>query len=140
MVDEAKQLTLFRPGPGRDLTDVRYESEIAGLAMQCEYDSDGFVDVDVDVDFTFSRGPAADDTPGQFEYFVAITDPDGKIIAKRVFPLAPEFPELVLRIGVTEQLHQRIFLAPGKDASAHRIFIGFQLSRAQLEELRARRR
>ncbi|MFQ5958244.1 MAG: hypothetical protein ACE5LF_02635, partial [Alphaproteobacteria bacterium] len=137
---EAKKVTLFRSGPGRDLTDVRFEGDIANLVPSCEYDNDGFVDVDVAIEMVFSRGPAAEGDIGSYEYFVAITDPTDNIIAKRVFPMDVEFPSSALRVGVIEEVTQRIFFTPEPDASQHRIFVGFQLSREQLDYLRSRRR
>lgn len=136
---EAKKVTLYRSGPGRDLTDVRFQGDIANLVPSCDYDDDGFVDVDVDVEMVFSRGPAAQGDVGSYVYFVAITDPADNIIAKREFPIDVEFPSAALRVGVIEEVTQRIFFAPGSDASGHRIFIGFQLTREQLDDLRSRR-
>jgi len=140
MVDEARTVTLYREGPGRDLTDVRYEGAITGLSPVCEYDlEEGVVTVDLDVRLAFSRGPAADKNVGEFPYFVAIADPKDRVIAKRVFTVAPEFPTGIMRIGVVEQLTQEIRYKPAADASAFRIFVGFQLTRAQLEEKRRQR-
>lgn len=133
VLGDAQKVTIFRPGPGRDLTDVRFEGGIAALTPTCEYDDDGFVDTDVAIDMSFQRGPAAEVNVGHYEYFIAITDGSDEIIAKRVFPIDVEFPEGARRVTVTEQVSQRIYFAPGDDGSRHRIFVGFQLTREQLE-------
>lgn len=139
VVGDAQKLTQFRPGLGRDLTDVQFEIEIVGLAPVCEYDENGYVDADVAINMSVVRGPAAEGKPGHYEYFVAITNPNDEIIAKRVFPVDVEFPEAILRVGVTEEITQRIAYAPEPDASRHRIFVGFQLTRDQLDYVRSRR-
>jgi len=140
LVDEAREVTLYRDGPGRDLTDVRYQGAIAGFSSKCEYDlEEGRVDVDLDLQLAFSRGPAAREGDGRFDYFVAITDDADKVIAKRVFSVTPEFPPGVTRVGVTEELTQEIRYRPAKSASGHKIFVGFQLTREQLAEKRRQR-
>ena len=140
LVDEARAVTLYRPGPGRDLTDVRYRGAISGFTSKCEYNLDeGLVDVDLDLKLVFTRGPAAHEGDGRFDYFVAITDDADKVIAKRVFTVTPEFPTGVTRVGVTEKLTQEISYRPAKSASGNKIFVGFQLTRDQLAEKRRQR-
>ncbi len=137
LVEEAREVTLYRDGPGRDLTDVRYQGAIAGFSSTCDYDLDaGRVTVDLDIQLAFSRGPAAREGEGRFDYFVAITDPNDKVIAKRVFSVTPEFPTGITRVGVTEALTQEIPYRPAKSASGYKIFVGFQLTREQLAEKR----
>ena len=141
MLGDATEVTEFRPGPGRDLTDVRFEGEIAGLESDCDYDEDGFVDVEVAVNLALSRGPAAEGNVGHYEYFVAIADPSDTIITKQSFPLDVEFPGAALRVEVQEEVRiERIVFAPAADASRFRVFVGFQLTRDQLDYLRRRRR
>jgi hypothetical protein len=138
VVGDAQRLTQFREGLGRDLTDVRFEAEITGLEPVCKYDENGIVKSDVAISMSVVRGPAAESNVSHYEYFVAITNPEGEIIAKRVFPVDVAFPEAILRVGVTEEITQRIAYAPEPDASRHRIFVGFQLTRDQLDYVRSR--
>ena len=140
MLDEAARVTLFRPGPARDLTDVRFEGIIARAAAGCEYDPSGLVVVDATIDMVFSRGPAADGDIGRFTYFVAITDPNQSVVARREFSLDVEFPGEAKRVQAREQVTQRFDFAPAGDASRHRIFVGFQLTREQLDYERKLRR
>ncbi len=139
VVGDTQKVTQFRPGPGRDLTDIQFEGQIAGLLPDCDYDEDGFVDAGIVISMAFVRGPAAEGNLGRYEYFVAIADAAGEIIAKRVFAIAVEFPEAILRVGATEEITQRIYYAPEPDAGEHRIFVGFQLTQEQLDYIRSRR-
>ncbi len=34
-MDQAKKVTFYLPGPGRDLTDVTFEVEMRDLAYEC---------------------------------------------------------------------------------------------------------
>ena len=138
VVAEAEEVSQFRPGPGRDLTDIQFEAKITGLKSGCEYHEEGFVDVGANIVIALSRGPAAEGDVGHFEYFVAITDPRGTIIAKRVFALDLEFPGGAPRGAIADDVTQRIFFAPFADASLYRVLIGFQLTRDQIDYLRRR--
>ena len=137
---DAAKLVDCRPGPGRDLTDVRLEAAISGVRSDCEYDEDGFVDVDLDVAIDLTRGPALEGKAARAEYFVVITDPEEKVVAKRVFVLDVEFPGAAMRARTIQELTQRIHYLPEPSAAAYRIFVGFQLTRDQLDYLRARKR
>ncbi len=140
VIADAATLVEFRPGPGRDLTDVRLEAAISGVRSDCVYDEDGFVDVDLDVAIDLTRGPALEGKAARAEYFVVITDPEEKVVAKRVFVLDVEFPGAALRARTIQELTQRIHYLPEPSAAAYRIFVGFQLTRDQLDYLRARKR
>ena len=136
VLSEAAEMIEFRPGPGRDLTDELYRGEILGMSSTCEYDDDGYVDSDVLLTVGLTRGPAAEGNTGRFTYFVAITNPDDKVIAKQVFPVEVEYPGFGPRVAVQEEVGQRIHYAPNADARLYRIFIGFQLTQDQLDYLR----
>ena len=139
VLGEAAEMVEFRPGPGRDLTDVLYTGEVVGISSACEYDEDGYVDSEVLLTVALTRGPAAEGNIGRFTYFVAIADPDEKIIAKKVFPVEVEYPGFGPRVAVQEEIGQRIYYAPNADARFYRVFVGFQLTRDQLEFLRRSR-
>jgi hypothetical protein len=133
MLGDAQQVTVFLPGPGRDLTDVLSEGEITDVRSVCEYDDDGYVDVEVAIAMVLSRGPAMEDDTGRFEYFVAVTDPEDRILAKEIFDIDVGFPAALMRVAVTEEVSQRIFFRNRPDASGHRVIVGFQLTREQIE-------
>ncbi len=139
VLSEAAEMVEFRPGPGRDLTDVLYTGEVVGMSSTCEYDNDGYVDSDVLLTVALTRGPAAEGNIGRFTYFIAITNPADKIIAKQVFPVEVEYPGFGPRVAVQEEVSQRIHYAPNADARYYRIIIGFQLTQDQLEFLRRSR-
>ena len=63
IMDQAKQVTLYRPGLGRDLTDVAYQVDIRDLAYECDYDFNEIgnrVTVGLNILFVAERGPAAE--------------------------------------------------------------------------------
>ena len=137
---DAQSMTAFRPGPGRDLTDVLYEGAIVAVAGSCGYGDAGRVDVDVDVRLDLAIGPAAKDQEGHWQYFIVVADPERKLVAKRVFPVDLKFEQAVFRTTIIEEVSTQIAHAPWPDASEFRIFVGFQLTREQLDYLRSRKR
>jgi hypothetical protein len=58
-------LTKFKPGEGRDISDVEYQAEIVSFEGTCKFDDDG-VEAVMDVDMMISGGPAVQ--PGDVEF------------------------------------------------------------------------
>ena len=135
----AERITQFLPGPGRDLTDIEFEGTIAKVRTDCDYDRNGFVEVSATIDMVFSRGPASRGDSGRFEYFVAISGPGDEIIDKQNFVLDVPFTDGAMRVAAREEITQEFSHDPDADARRYRIFIGFQLTREQLDYQRARR-
>lgn len=134
---DASSLTKFRPGPGRDLTDVEYEAEIQGYTGGCKYDDKGAV-IDLQVIFSVKRGPADTDRKADFSYFVAIPlyypSPD----AKAEFATTVTFPEGQNYVRYTDE--EVVMRVPVKDKdviSKYEIYIGFQESPEELDRNRA---
>lgn len=142
IVNDTAELTAFRPGPGRDLTDVVLDARLDRFDGTCETDLEddrsGQVDVDLQLFFEATRGPADQSREGRFDYFVAIAERGGAILAKKVFETEFEFEGNRNRIGIVEELTQEIPLRPGKLGDDFDIFVGFQLTPEQLEYNRAR--
>jgi len=143
IVKDTAELTAFRPGPGRDLTDVVLDARIDRFDGECETDLEsdrsGRVNVDLQLIFEATRGPANETREGKFSYYVAIGDRGGAILAKKVFDTSFEFAGNRNRIGGAEELTQEIPLKPGDLGDDFDIFVGFQLSPEQLAYNRAKR-
>ncbi len=144
IVKDTADLTTFRPGPGRDLTDVVIDARLARFDGSCETDLErdqsGRVNVDLQLLFEIERGPANQDREGQFRYCVAIAERDGgAILAKKVFATEFEFEDSRRRIGGIEELIQEIPLQPGELGEDFEIYVGFQLTPEQLQYNRAKR-
>ena len=142
IVKDTSELTSFRSGPGRDLTDVALDARIDRFDGECETDLErdrsGTVNVDLQLIFEAVRGPANDTKVGSFSYFVAIANRNGDILAKKVFETEFEFEGNRTRVGGVEELTQEIPLRAGELGEDFDIFIGFQLSPEQLKYNRAK--
>jgi len=142
-MDQAKRVTLYRPGAGRDLTDVTFEVAIRDIAFECDYDFDGdtgdSVEVRFNILFVAERGPAAEDSRIEVPYFAAVTNANRRILGKKKFTVALEFEGNAVRSQVVEELAHTIPFPPGADGSSYKSFIGLQLTPGQLKDLRRER-
>jgi hypothetical protein len=141
LLADASEATIFRDGPGRDLSDVVAQVRIADIAVACSHDRQG-VRVDLQVAIGAERGPANRAGRHEADYFVALVDPEGNVLRRDSFRVAFVWPENRMRVGVVEDLEPRLVNVPRERAPAYRIWVGLQLNEEQLARNRsgARRR
>ncbi len=147
VLPDAKDIVKFRPGQGRDLIDILYESELTNLSQSCVYDIDentgeGTLTVEIGVFIDIARGPANRDRKAEFAYFIVITDQSKKVLNKQRFPVKVAFPGNLSRLTWADDPDApAIVLIPlkgGKIGRDFNIFVGFQLSPEELEFNRRR--
>lgn len=128
IVRDLKSTTQFRPGAGRDASDVVARGEIVDYAGNCEYGKDG-VTVNLDLLLAAEKGPAMTGNQASFKYFVAVARPEENTpAAKEVFETPLVFPAGEARTAVKEQLTPHIPLPPDTNAKGWSVLIGFQLT------------
>ena len=138
VLKDAERKIVYRPGPGRDITDVVFEATLPRINIACKYDDTG-VSVDTAVTIIGARGPADTTRRAEVRYFVAVLDPGNQILAKREFQTTLQFPVNVDRGATTEELVQRIPVGKNVSAANFSIIVGFQLTREELEATRKAR-
>ena len=126
------ELVRFLPGPGRDVTDVVFRSRLLNYRGACEVDEDK-VEVELVVSFETERGPANRDDKARFEYFVAIPQFHPLAAGKRRFAVAVDFEKGRNRARYRDEVTVAIPLQPGQASREFEIFIGHQLSAAELD-------
>jgi hypothetical protein len=136
IVQELAEVTKFRPGEGRDLTDVVLEGRVATFRGFCETDIDDGKPVEVTVElqlvFDVSRGPANTDRKGSFRYFVALNDSADKPVQKHIFDAEVEFAGNRNRIAPFEELTLTVPLREGENGADYTVYVGFQLTSDEL--------
>lgn len=135
LADTAK-FTRFKPGTGRDLTDVILQGEITGYTGSCKYDKDDKkLTVTLQVQMTFTRGPAAADNDAHIEYFIAVPaffpKPEAKQVLGVQFAFAP--PADHVRITDNEVQVELPVKDFAKDLPNREIYVGFQLPPEELD-------
>jgi hypothetical protein len=139
---DAATFTRFRPGEGRDLTDVVLEGEVTGYSGACTYDKEKKqLTLTLQVKIDLIRGPAATSLTLPLEYFIAIPSFFPKPEAKRVLPLNVIFPSVGDRVHIVDNEVDIVLPAKdlAKDVEKDVVYIGFQLSQSELEYNRQRR-
>ena len=137
VLKDAQRLVKFKPGGGNDLSALLHEVRLVGIRAKCKYHSDE-VEVEMALTINARRGPADTTRKAPARYFVAIMDPRGRVIAKRIFDVTLTFPVNIDSGGITDNLVQRIPIAKGETAARHTIIAGFQLTAQELEMSRRR--
>jgi hypothetical protein len=137
VLNELSELTRFRPGPGRDLTDVELEARFAGLSFGCRYEKTA-VSVEFDLEIEARRGPALAAPKAEFQYFAAVTNPAGEIVSKETFDADIEFKGNTTRVVLGDELIQRIPLVDTSTAPNWSILIGLQLTDEQRDWIKRR--
>lgn len=129
---DAGEMTVFRDGPGRDLTDVVAQARIADLIIDCKPQRRS-VTVDLQVAIAAERGPANQSGKQDVEYFVAVVGPQGEVLARQSFRMNFEWPENRMRVGRVDELEPQIPLSAPERAPEYQIWVGLQLTEDQLE-------
>lgn len=143
ILQDAQKLTRFKPGPGRDITDIQFEAEIIDFRGGCDVDEDDDVwevDVELLVLISVERGPANKGRDIEFEYFVVLPGFEGKPGGKRIFPVKGEFEEGRTRLLYQDSVELNIPLNNPNDAGKTEIVFGFQLTPDELKFNRSRQR
>lgn len=139
--DATARLTQFKDGGTESITDVSYQAEIVSFDGTCRFNDDG-VEVVMDIDMVISGGPAVE--PGEVDlyYFVAIPRFYPQAVGKKVFSLSYRIPGGGARQDRITESNVRIFI-PLEDkltAAGYDIYLGFQLTDAQLRYNRTQSR
>ncbi len=132
ILGDAERITKFKSGTGRDLIDKMFEAEIRNLNTACKH-RPGRLIVDMSFELVAERFPAAKSREGDFNYFIAVTDRSGRVLAKETFNSRIAFPANRRRAGTVEETEQSIPLQAQATGAEFEILVGFQLSAKQLE-------
>lgn len=136
ILGDADKLIKFRPGPGRDLTDVEFEAEITGYKGGCKYDSKG-AEVDLQVSFTVKRGPGNAGSTADFSYFAAVPYFYPSAEAKGEFPVTVSFPSGTNYVKYTDgEVLMRIPVKDKDVIDKYEVYLGFQTTPEELERNR----
>ena len=139
LLADAAHLTVYRDGPGRDLTDIRFEADLGRISGECVYRKRNTqVTVEMKLTIVAKRGPADRDRLADLGYFVAILDAQANVLARQEFQSQIEFPLDQAQVGTLEELEQVIPLKKDQPGSDFDVLVGFRLTPEQLQRNRTR--
>ena len=134
VLEDASKLVRFKGGT--EAKDIELAAEIVKYRGSCRYDKDEKVmEVALRVSIDAFAGPATVDGPQRAEYFVAIPAFSGNPAGKQLFPVT---------LNVSSKDSKGTHLTDGdisisfpikdvKKLEAYEIFVGFQLTPAELD-------
>ena len=138
ILDDARELTRFKPGPGRDITDILFQAEIVNFVGDCDYD-EGKAEIQLSVQIRVERGPANKGREVAFDYFVAMPQFQSQTEGKSVFSVAGVFEGNLTRMQYQDDLEMTIPVKAPTDGAALEIVLGFQLTPEELKFNRGRK-
>ena len=138
-VDGLERVTAFGQDGAASLSNVAFSAQMTQLGAVCSFGRKGAT-----VTATFlliaDRGPADQERVARPSYFVAVTDPNGEILAKEIFQTEIPFADNRRRVGRQEEVEPFLPSSGSRDFTGYRVLIGFQLSKEQVEFNRKFRR
>ncbi len=146
VLEDPSQLTRYRQGPGRDLTDVVFEVSFARISGECGYDEDGGeIDVELTVLIDVLRGPANGDGKAVFSYFVALSEyaadggPAPDVLSREAFTVDVEFTTVHRNLRYSDVLDVTIPRPDNRDTRNYVFYFGFEMTPEELAENRRNR-
>lgn len=143
---DASTITVFRDGPGRDITDIEYRAAIFDVRGGCEYFlEENRMTMSFQAVFDIEPGPTAEAAQIRIPYFVAIVKKGNVLIEKPgfkgVFEAVATLPERRTDFRYQDAAIE-IELPIGEEINPREIEIlfGFQLTEEQLNYNRAQYR
>ena len=149
VLEDAGRVTIYRPGQGRDISDIAYEARILGFQGDCSYSAANsekqkegkYTDVVVNVRprFRVTPGPALSGPRVTLNYFVAMPafypNPEGRAD----FSQSAEIPPSRTPIDFTDSdIQVKIPLSETRLGSSVPVYLGFIMTEEQLEQNRRR--
>jgi len=140
VIPELRSIHQFLEGGSTRAADEVAAITMTGFKTACKHNANNVV-IDLDVRFEATLGPKAqawsDTRPGfAWPWFVAISTPNGNIMAKEVFAVTISFDEGQTHVIHEEHLRQ-IIPTQGEYGMTHELLMGFQLTDADLAYNRA---
>jgi hypothetical protein len=140
LLNDGADLTRFRPGNGRDVTDLVLDARLTEVPASCHSDGPRKVAATLHVTADLHRGPAATTRDVAVPYFVSIVS-NGTIIQEADYTLRSSFPPNIDRIRVNGDDIDMVFpVTSERSAAAYKIYVSFRLTPEELAYNRGRAR
>ncbi|WP_259782250.1 hypothetical protein [Aestuariispira ectoiniformans] len=131
VLEDLGKVTRYKPGPGRDITDVLLEAEFSRVAGDCNV-SDDSIEVGLYVGMNASQGPAEQSDAAEVNMIMAIADADRHIISRRSMPIKFSFAGNNSKIYYQERFLAEIPRKKDDNPEDYSIYLGYELSRDEL--------
>lgn len=132
LVEDAQNLTRFKPGPGRDPRDVAFQASLTGTGVACSANSSK-LEVDLKIRVAVNAGPAV--TPGivSVPYFVRVIDGNGAVTQGQDFNADFKLSAASPRGASVEEITLTLYYNSPSDLGAYRVAVGLKPTPEELE-------
>ncbi|WP_420548310.1 hypothetical protein [Curvivirga sp.] len=135
VIKDTDVLTRFKPGPGRDITDIELQAELVRAAGVCEA-YDDHADVFLNIDIQALQGTANQSSNQVVDLIIGIVGPDGELIAPapighRKLPLNLTFPSNQSQIVYKEVIRVDVPFSEEQSPDDFIIYVSFGLSKEE---------
>lgn len=139
ILGDANKAIQYRDGPGRDLTDVTFETELLDFNGSCKYqDKNATVVISFVLQVGAARGPAASQPEALVPYFVALVDKQQNVLSRDRFVARIPFKDGQRRVIVADEFEQVLPLQ-GRPTYDFEILVGLEIPQDQLNRIRQQR-
>ena len=132
ILDGPDELIRFKGGGIGTITSVLFQAEMEIGEAFCELAPEKVV-VGAELELRIALGPAETKREAKLAYFVAVLDPERRIILREYFPLVIKFEKNLRRIRFFESVGIQINKEKFEDPAAYTLYIGFEMTPAELE-------
>ena len=110
--------------------NVGFTGEVQGISAGCAYKEDEPIKVAMDVLFEFGKGPQATSNTKVYHYWVAITDRNREVLAKKEFDIPVTFPAGQDRLYHREEINDIVIprAAASTSGANFEVLIGFDVT------------
>ena len=129
-------------GQGRDLTNVLFEAELVEVQILCAINQDDVsADVELEVVVTIRaiRGLADQSREANFNYFVAVVDPQSNVLVREAFDMTVPFQGSQSRLRVEDRLETEFTIPTAEVSRDYKVYVGLELTPEEVELNRSRR-
>jgi hypothetical protein len=109
---------------------VGYTGEIQGVSAACAYKADDPITVSMNILFELGRGPTAEGSSKTYRYWVAVTDRNREVLAKKTFELPVTFGAGQDRVFKSEDVKGIIIprATPTVSGANFEVLVGFEVT------------
>ncbi len=136
---DADRVVVFQPGAAAAPQNVQYVGKIEQTQLACSYDQRTYerLDVLLGIQIAAEHPPTVQPAVADLKYFVAIVNLQGELLARKEFALKLPFKPGSAQASTIEKITQTIPLKYPQNGGSLQVWVGFQLSDAELQYNRA---
>ncbi len=135
-LEEAMQVVRFTPGSDKAPTDLVFAAQFARVGRTCYFDEKE-AQIDIALMIEVRRGPANAEAEAPLTYFVAVLDPEDKVVLRQPFKAVVKFQNRDTRVSYVDQFGVVIDLGKFRP-SDFRVYVGFEMTPDELAYNRQR--